>query len=214
MTGCRTVAGRLPAHTSDTSPADTNGPNPLETPTMLPVIDTERLSLRELRLCDGRAMEAFQNTEDHCRLQAVEPEELANGTERIRRYLEHRGPDDARRLFAFAAIEKATGAVVGQVSLSRMMHPAIASLGFGVAAECAGRGFATEMAGPVMAFGFDTVGVNRITAEIAIENAASQRVAEKLGMTRQGVARDCIFAQGRWWTEALYARLAREHRAA
>ena len=27
-------------------------------------------------------------------------------------------------------------------------------------------------------------------------------------MQREGVARECIFAQGRWWTEAQYAMLA------
>jgi RimJ/RimL family protein N-acetyltransferase len=31
---------------------------------------------------------------------------------------------------------------------------------------------------------------------------------EKIGMQREGVLRECIFAQGRWWTEAKYAMLA------
>ena len=39
---------------------------------------------------------------------------------------------------------------------------------------------------------------------------ASRRVAEKIGMKYEGTARDCIFAQGRWWTEAKYAILARD----
>jgi hypothetical protein len=30
-------------------------------------------------------------------------------------------------------------------------------------------------------------------------------------MFREGVAHDCIFARGRWWTEAKYAMLARDH---
>ena len=41
----------------------------------------------------------------------------------------------------------------------------------------------------------------------AIENLACIRVLEKAGMVREGVARDCIWAQGRWWTEAKYAML-------
>lgn len=181
---------------------------------MLPTLKTDRLTLREMRLEDGPAMQAFQANEEHTRYQAVEPEELADGTGRIQRYLEFRGPDDARRIFGFTVIEKQSGDIIGQVSLSRMMHPAIGSLGFGIAADRAGRGYATEMTARILAFGFEDVGVNRITAEIAVENLASLRVAEKVGMQQEGVLRDNIFAQGRWWTEALYSKLAREHQPA
>jgi RimJ/RimL family protein N-acetyltransferase len=34
---------------------------------------------------------------------------------------------------------------------------------------------------------------------------------EKIGMVREGVARDCIWAQGRWWTEAQYAMLESDY---
>ena len=180
---------------------------------MLPALQTERLSLREIVVEDGPAMQAFQACEEHWRGQAVEPKELSDGTLRIQRYMEHRGPDSARRLFAYAAIETSSGTLVGQVSLSRMTHPAIASLGFGVAGHAAGRGYATEMASRLLAFGFEDVGVNRITAEIAIENRPSQRVAEKIGMNREGVVREGIYAQGRWWTEAIYAQIASEYAA-
>ena len=179
---------------------------------MLPILETERLSLREIALEDGPAIQAFQACEDQWRYTAVEPEELADGTMRIRRYLEHCGPDEARRLFVYAAVEKCSGEIIGQISLSRMMHPAIASLGYGVAGNRAGKGYATEMAARLLAFGFKDVGVNRITADIAVENQPSIRVVEKVGMTREGVARENIYAQGRWWTEALYARLASDHK--
>jgi len=178
---------------------------------MLPVLETSSLTLREVSLGDAPAIQAYAAHESQWRQQAMEPAELANSKERIERYHKHRGPDDARRLFAYVAHEKSSGTLIGQSSLSRMVHPQIASVGFGVAMAQAGKGFATEMAARMLAFAFEDIGINRVTAEIAIENDASQRVAEKIGMSREGVARDCIFAQGRWWTEAIYAKLAREH---
>ena len=176
---------------------------------MLPELHTDRLVLREVELEDGPALQDMQNRPEQLAQQAVEPEELADGTLRIQRYMEHRGPDDARRIFAFVAHEKIRGALIGTASLSRA-HPKIGSLGFGVATEYWRRGYATEMAARLLAFGFEEIGLHRIGADIAVENMASRRVVEKVGMTYEGTARDCIFAQGRWWTEAKYAILARD----
>ena len=156
-------------------------------------------------------MQAFQYNPEHWEFQAVEPVEFSDGTLRVQRYFEHCGPDNERRLFVYVAIDKQTGEIIGQASLSRS-HPAIASLGFGVAKSQAGKGLGTEMAGALMAFGFDQVGVHRITAEIAVENGPCIRVAHKLGMTQEGVARDCIWAQGKWWTEAQFAILEQDPR--
>lgn len=178
---------------------------------MLPELQTDRLVLREVCLDDGPALQAFQNSPEQWQHQAIDPQEFADGTLRVRRYFEHRGPDAERRLFVYVAIEKSSGTLIGQASLSRS-HPAIAHLGFGVAASHANRGYATEMARRLVTFGFEQVAVHRIAADVALENKPCTRVLEKIGMTREGVARDCIMAQGRWWTEAKYAILEQDHR--
>ena len=176
---------------------------------MLPELHTNRLILREAELEDGPALQEMQNRPEQLAQQAVDAEEVADGTARLQRYMEHRGPDDARRLYVYVAHEKIRGALVGAGALSRP-HPKIGTLGFGIATEYWRRGYATEMAARLIAFGFEEIGLHRITADIAAENMASRRVAEKIGMKYEGTARDCIFAQGRWWTEAKYAILARD----
>ena len=178
---------------------------------MLPQLETGRLCLREMRVADGPALQAFQDRPSYWRHQAVEPEELANGVERARRYLKYRGEGAGRRLFVYVAMFKGDGTIVGQASLQRSA-PAIASLGIGIDGDHAGRGLATELAARLLAFGFETLRLHRIEADVAIENAACIRLLERIGMTREGVARDCIRAQGRWWTEAKYAMLEEEHR--
>lgn len=178
---------------------------------MLTDLHTERLLLREVRLEDGPALQAFQSRPEQLMHMAMEPEEFADGTLRVQRYFEHRGPDDQRRLFAYVALEKTTGTIIGQVSLSRS-HPALASIGFGTASQHWGKGYATEMAERFIAFGFDEVGLHRISADVAVSNLVCMRVLEKIGMRYEGTARDCIWAQGRWWTEAQYAILATDDR--
>ncbi|MEM5341687.1 GNAT family N-acetyltransferase [Paraburkholderia azotifigens] len=61
-------------------------------------------------------------------------------------------------------------------------------IGWRLVRDAWGRGIASEAAHVVVAHAFDTVGLESIVAGIAEGNAASQRVAEKLGMKREGFA--------------------------
>ena len=53
--------------------------------------------------------------------------------------------------------------------------------------DCWGQGYATEMAGAVLAHGFGTLGLARIVGLTWPENVASQRVLRKIGMREHGV---------------------------
>jgi RimJ/RimL family protein N-acetyltransferase len=177
---------------------------------MLPQLETPRLLLRELSLDDAPALQAFQTRPSYLRCQAMEPADFQDGTERVQRYMQYRGEGERRRLFDFVGRLRTDGQVIGHGCLSRSA-PSIASLGLGIDERYAGRGLATEIALCLLAFGFGELKLHRIEADVALENHACIRVLEKIGMFREGVAHDCIFAQGRWWTEAKYAMLARDH---
>jgi len=177
---------------------------------MLPQLETPRLLLREVSLDDAPALQAFQTRPSYLRCQAMEPAEFQNGAERVQRYMQYRGEGERRRLFDFVGRLRTDGEVIGHGCLSRSA-PGIASLGLGIDDRYAGRGLATEIALCLLAFGFEHLKLHRIEADVALENHACIRVLEKIGMFREGVAHDCIFAQGRWWTEAKYAMLARDY---
>jgi ribosomal-protein-alanine N-acetyltransferase len=181
---------------------------------MLPEIETARLTLRELSPEDAPAIEAaWQNSPTQWLYQAVEPVEFTNVAGRIANYLKYRGDGERRRIYDYVARAKSDGSVIGGVSLGRS-HPAIASIGLRVVAAHGSRGYGTELARRMLAFGFGDLRLNRIEADVALENRPCMRVMEKIGMRREGVARECIFAQGRWWTEARYAMLASDRAAA
>lgn len=55
-------------------------------------------------------------------------------------------------------------------------------IGWRIVGAARGRGFAPEAAAAVLAHGFGTLGLDRVVAEIHRDNAASRRVAEKIGM--------------------------------
>jgi len=61
--------------------------------------------------------------------------------------------------------------------------PAV-EIGWRLAAAYWGRGYAPEAARAVVAFGFDTLALDEIVSFTAVENVRSQRVMQKIGMTR------------------------------
>jgi ribosomal-protein-alanine N-acetyltransferase len=77
------------------------------------------------------------------------------------------------------------GELVGQVGLqpAEVEGEAVVEVGWSVAPERWGEGFATEAAASSIAWGFDRIGLAEIVSFAMVENAASLRVMEKLGMT-------------------------------
>jgi RimJ/RimL family protein N-acetyltransferase len=67
-----------------------------------------------------------------------------------------------------------------------------AELGFWIAIECWGKGYATEAARAVLAFGFEQLGLNRIYAHYMVRNPASGRALAKIGMKQEGLLRQRV----------------------
>ena len=77
-----------------------------------------------------------------------------------------------------------------------------------------GRGRAAEAAGLLLQLGFGQLGLSRIWATCDVENRASARVLEKIGMQREGRLRRNLLIRGRWRDSYLYAILADDWRRA
>lgn len=88
------------------------------------------------------------------------------------------------------------------------------SLGYALATPFRGKGYATEAAALALDFGFTDLGLHRVWATIEPDNAASLRVASRLGMRREGVLESRIKVGPDQWRDAyLYAITDREWRA-
>jgi ribosomal-protein-alanine N-acetyltransferase len=73
-----------------------------------------------------------------------------------------------------------------------------------------GKGFATEAARGMIDWAFTQFGLHRVVAFCHVDNAASIRVMEKLGMHRDGRLRETRWLNGQWWDEYVYAVLENE----
>ena len=116
--------------------------------------------------------------------------------------------------YSFAIVEADTATVVGHIGLRRTFnHPLEGNIGYWVGAQAAGRGYMTEAAAAVVEFGFKTLGLLRVELRVHVDNRASQRVAEKVGMRREGRARGGTSLGARRAEDAyLYGMLATDPR--
>ncbi len=58
-----------------------------------------------------------------------------------------------------------------------------------------------------MNFGFNDLKLHRIEAGCAVENIASSKVLEKVGMTKEGIKRKILPIRGEWKDNYFYAIL-------
>ena len=73
-----------------------------------------------------------------------------------------------------------------------------------------GRGYAREAAHAAVGYGFRELGLHRVYAETLEENTAAIRLAEGLGMRREGTLRENRRFGGRWWSTTILSVLESE----
>jgi RimJ/RimL family protein N-acetyltransferase len=89
----------------------------------------------------------------------------------------------------WAIFLKDTDTIIGAACLQNLAHKPDAPLevGWRLAPQYQGKGYATEAGQAAMDFGFNTVGVSYICAVADPDNTASQQVMRRLGMHYVGV---------------------------
>ena len=131
-----------------------------------------------------------------------------------RSFLAH-GQDDFRAgrsaIFVIAIAQHSE--LCGAVGLAIVPAHQRAELGYWIGCPFWGRGFATEAATAVMAFGFDTLQLHKIHASYFAGNTASKRVLEKIGMRHEGLSREHIHKWDRFVDLENYGLLMTEFRA-
>jgi RimJ/RimL family protein N-acetyltransferase len=154
-----------------------------------PLIVTERLALRELRLDDAKAVAERAGDKRVARylIAVPSPYPVSLATRWIVGRLAWWG--QGRGLTLAITRRESPDSLIGSVSLRRYARDRRAELGYWLGADAWGHGYATEAATALVDFGFREMGLARIYAQVLAGNAASCRVLEKLGMISEGLRR-------------------------
>jgi len=96
--------------------------------------------------------------------------------------------------------------IVGRITLNSIVRGAAlsCSVGYWVSQSVNGRGVATAALREIIAVAFAELGLHRIQGETLLDNVASQRVLERNGFARIGMAPTFLKIAGRWQDCILY----------
>ena len=182
-------------------------------PAQQPTLETGRLRLRPFGLADAVDVQRLAGTRAVAETTLTIPHPYPDGAAATW-IAGHREGWAAGQHVVYAVTSASDGELIGAVGLAVKPAHASAELGYWIAEQRWGRGYATEAAGALCAYAFATLGMHRIQARHLPRNPASGRVMQKLAMQHEGVMRGAVRKWGRFEDLALHAVLAPDWHAA
>lgn len=173
-------------------------------------LETERLLLREFTEPDWEAITAYQNDPRYLRYYHWTERTAEDVQAFVKMFLDQQN-ERPRRKYQFAVVVKERGQIIGNCGI-RVNDPELreANIGYELAPQHWGSGYATEAAMEILRFGFAELGMHRIWAETIADNTGSAHVLEKLGMRQEAHEREKEWIKGRWYDSLTYAILDHE----
>jgi RimJ/RimL family protein N-acetyltransferase len=154
------------------------------------ILETPRLILRHQVIEDLEALWAL-----YCDPQIIKyipdaPKTKAEAREELEWHMH--GHPRHPELGLWATIHKETGKFIGRCGLLpwEIDGQEEVEVAYTLAREYWGQGLGTEAARAILQYGFESLHLSRLICLIDAENAASQKVAEKIGMTFEKEGRD------------------------
>jgi len=170
-----------------------------------------RVALRRFHPGDVVTFVAYRSCEQVARFQSWDAPYPREEGERFIREIARDHPDTAGEWFQFAVALRATGQLIGDCAAKPQADdPRQCEIGFTIAPDHQGRGYATEAVRLLVGYLFTGRGKHRITAYCDARNAASAALLERLGMRREGHLRESTWAKGEWTDDLVYGLLRDE----
>ncbi|TWT08516.1 GNAT family N-acetyltransferase [Planococcus sp. CPCC 101016] len=175
----------------------------------LPEIDTERLLLRKIKMNDASDLFEYASQPAVC---TFVPWQMHQSIEDSKAFLSLilDGYDQQSKL-TWAIELKNSNKMIGTIDFFNWSQKRYkVEIAYVLSPQYWGKGLMAEAANALLSFGFKNMELNKVEASIMLENQQSQRLAEKLGMVREGVARQHMIMKGSFVDMAMYAVLKSE----
>lgn len=114
----------------------------------------------------------------------------------------------------FAIVVKTTGILIGCIDLGIAAAHSRAELGYWIGVDFWNQGYCTEAASALVGFGFETLGLKKITSRHLSINPSSGRVMSKVGMKKEGLLRREFTKNGTSYDVEVYGLLREEQSGA
>lgn len=143
---------------------------------------TGRLRSRRSRPEDAEAIAVYRSDPEVSRYQGWDRTD-PDGVRAEIEEMAPRMPGEPGGWVQLSVEERGSGRLVGDIGLSLTDgEPGVVKIGYTMAPEFQGRGYATEAVGALVDYAFETLGAEVVRAYASAENVPSIRVAEKVGL--------------------------------
>lgn len=176
------------------------------------VLPGDRVSLRDWRADEADAMHRWRGDPTLLRFLGWGSRTPEESAAHLRECLADQQSTNRERYF-FAVELRESAAVIGSVGVhwrSRKYGGGELGLGYFLEPAFWGRGLAAEACGTLVEFCFEQLAAHKISASCDAGNHASERVMQKLGMTREAEIRESHMRFGEWRNRLWYGILRSE----
>ncbi|REE78925.1 ribosomal-protein-alanine N-acetyltransferase [Paenibacillus taihuensis] len=176
---------------------------------MFPVLETERLRLREITEADAAEVFACFSNREVTQYYGQEPFESEEQAARLiglfaSNYENKRG-------IRWGIERKGSPGLMGTIGFNALVLPhRRAEIGYELHPAYWGSGYASEAVKRVITYGFENLGLARIGAVVFPENAPSISLLTRLGFQQEGVLRDYMVQGGRSHATNVYSMVRAE----
>ena len=175
-----------------------------------PTLRTDRLLLRPFIIADAAQLQALLN--DRVIAANTRSIPFPYTAEAGRQWIQSQPMTWLQgRSAVFAICDSIDHGLMGAIGIEIEENDQHAELGFWIGGSFRGRGYCSEAAQAVVAFGFKTLALNKIHSQHLSRNPASGRVLQKIGMTQEGFHRKHIRKWGVFEDVVSYGILASDH---
>ncbi|MEW5760632.1 MAG: GNAT family protein [Candidatus Thermoplasmatota archaeon] len=176
----------------------------------IPKLETKRLILRKMTLDDAKDLFEYASDPDVAKYVSWDyHKSIEDSINFIKSVIQKY---EKKEVSEWGIIYKGDGKFIGTCGYVWWV-PAHdrAEIAFALSKKYWNKGLITEAVEEVIKFGFEKMMLNKIMASCMIENIASRRVLEKVGMTFEGILREHIFARGSYHDLKVYSILRKEY---
>jgi RimJ/RimL family protein N-acetyltransferase len=175
------------------------------------VLISQRLVLRRFRAEDLDAFVAYRSDPKIARYQNWEAPYRPSQARQFLQELQAIHPDTPGEWFQFALALRGTDRLIGDCAAHvGADDPRQAEIGFTLASQHQGSGYATEAVRRLLHYLLVERGKHRVRATCDDRNTPSAAVLERVGMRREGHLLESTWSKGEWTNDLLYGVLHRE----
>lgn len=176
-------------------------------------LQSEQIELRLIQWSDLDSIHALHSRPEVDEYNTLGiPADLEQTRNIIKPWIEAHAADQIQN-YTFAIFSKTGNQFTGLIALKLSVEKfSKAEVWYKILPKFWGQGIGTQALNLILDFAFDDLYLHRVEAGCAVENGASIRLLEKVGMTREGRCREILPLKTGWSDNFMYAILQSDPR--